>query len=124
MSDEDLNKDFSYAVFFEAIFKGGIVNKPAMAERIAALVIANAYGEDELQRQEPLEVSDHEDRWLVEGSYNRERKPEDLGPVKIWILKRDGRILDLELPRFLEVAPEVEEIIRKARKDGKGPIQE
>lgn len=112
--------DFSYALLLEEIAKGGIVTKPAMAEGIAALVIANAYGEDELRRQEPLEVSDQEDRWLVEGSYNRARKPEDVGPVRIWILKRDGRILDLALPRILEVPPEVKEIVRKARRDGEG----
>ncbi len=104
--------------------KGGIVNKPAMAEAIAALVIANAWGEDQLRRQRPLEVSDHDDRWLVEGSYNKERKPEDDGPVKIWILKRDGRILDLALPRILEVPPEVKEIIRKTRKDREGSGKE
>ena len=117
MSDDD----FSFGVFLEGVAKGGIVNKPTMAEAIAALVIANAWGEDQLRRQRPLEVSDHDDRWLVEGSYNKERKAEDVGSVKIWILKRDGRILDLGLPRILEVPPEVKEIIRKAGKDGEGP---
>ena len=34
-------------------------------EAIAALVIANAWGEDQLRRQRPLEVSDHDDRWFV-----------------------------------------------------------
>ena len=85
------------------VISGGIVNNPDIATDIAALIIANHYGEDQLEKQKPLVASDQSDQWLVEGSYNKNRSIEGPGPIKIWIRKRDARIMEMEAPSIMKI---------------------
>ena len=101
------------------IARGGIVNKPGLALRISELLIADIYGEEELEMQRPLEVEEKDDRWLITGSHNKDREVEGLGPAEVIMSKKDGRILSISMPRILKVPPEVKEIIKKGRSVGK-----
>jgi len=94
------------------ILKGGIVTNPEMALKIAELVIANVYSADDLEQQRPLTVSDQSDRWLVEGSYNKDRKIEGWGAAKVVIKKSDGQILEVYIPMVMLPHPDVHKYLR------------
>ncbi|MDH3472782.1 MAG: YbbC/YhhH family protein [Rhodospirillales bacterium] len=102
----------SYFLLFQEM-QGGVVNNPKIAIDIAELVIANVYGDNEVRLQKPFEALDESDRWRIEGSYNRDRRIEGHGPIKIWIRKRDAKIIDAVIPAIMEVPEEVQEMIRE-----------
>jgi hypothetical protein len=84
-----------------------------MATRELALVMAetifkNVYGEDNFKTQEPLQIIDSGDRWIVEGS----RRPEDYpappgeaanGKTRIVILKINCQVVSLN--QFAQLPP-------------------
>lgn len=107
-SEED-----EYSVVLHDIARGGIVNKPELALRISELLIADIYGEDELEMQQPLEVEEKDDRWLITGSHNRNGEVDGLGPAEVIISKKDGRIINISIPRILKIPPEVKDMIKK-----------
>jgi hypothetical protein len=102
----------SYFLHFQEM-QGGVVNNPKIAIDIAELVIANVYGDNEVKLQRPFEVFDESDRWRIEGSYNRDKKIEGPGPIKVWIRKRDAKIIDVINPFIMKVPPEVKKIIKQ-----------
>ena len=95
----------NHAILLQSILRGGVVNNPKIAKEIAALIIENTYGQDELARQTPLIVHDDQDRWIIEGSYNKEKKQEGDGPVVVIMKKRDAQIVDLHLATIVKLAP-------------------
>lgn len=113
------SEDHETSMLLHDIARGGIVNKPGLALRISELLIADIYGEEELEMQRPLEVEEKDDRWLITGSHNKDREVEGLGPAEVIMSKKDGRILSISMPRILKVPPEVKEIIKKGRSVGK-----
>jgi hypothetical protein len=91
----------------------GVVNNADLALKIAELLVANAYGPEQLERQRPLSVEEQDDAWVVTGNYNKDRKIEGWGPARVAIKKRDAQITDLEVPYILPVPPEAGEIIER-----------
>ena len=94
------------------VLKGGIVNKPEMALNIAELVITNVYSVADLEQQTPLTVSDESDRWVIEGSYNKDRKIEGWGAAKVVIKKSDGQILEVYIPMVMFPHPDVKKYLK------------
>lgn len=101
----------SVTIYLLGVLNGGVVNNQELAIGIAELVVSNVYGQEELERQRPLTALDQSDRWLVEGSYNLERRGGDVGPLKMWISKSDAQILDIQVPQILAVPPEVRSLM-------------
>lgn len=99
-------------VMLHELLKGGLVNNPEIATRIAELVIANAYGQEQLDKQRPLTATEQDDRWLIEGSYNRERAQEGPGAARISISKRDAQILELTIPYVVPLTAEERRAIK------------
>ncbi len=68
-----------------------------IAEKIAEMVIANIFGEEELELQIPLQTKDLVDRWMIEGSrsYDFDHPIDQMmnGRVIIEILKRNCQIV-------------------------------
>jgi hypothetical protein len=65
------------------------------AIEIVRRVIRDRYGQDEVNRNEPLTVQDDGDTWLVGGttSSSAGSKPAWMGPIKARLAKFDGQIL-------------------------------
>jgi hypothetical protein len=103
------------SVALQAALNGGVVNNAQLALRIAELLCANAYGEDSLERQKPLSVSDLTDRWVITGSYNKGSSREGEGPLVISIMKRDGQVLEPYQNKIMFPPAEVKEMLRKPR---------
>jgi hypothetical protein len=74
---------------------GGVVFDDDLARAVAEALFEHHYGDDELKRQKPLIVEDKGDYWRVEGSWNRDFKIDDSGPLFLSIHKYDGRVFDL-----------------------------
>ena len=102
------------------MLNGGLVTEPSSARAIAEVIVADAYGADELERQRPLVVVEEDDRWHVAGSFNERRQCDQRGPVSLWIRKRDAAVLDINMPFIMCVPPDVHEIIDRdmERRDG------
>jgi hypothetical protein len=70
------------------------------AEAIVRLIVADEFGQAEVERNEPLSVRDDGESWLVSGSQPGPagaldpKAPSWAGPVQVRIAKFDGRILD------------------------------
>jgi hypothetical protein len=96
---------------FHEILNGGIVNNVEVATKIAELVVSNAYGPLELERQKPFKVIDLKDRWRIEGSYNVDHSIEGPDPVELVIAKRDAQIYELSLPQIMLISPEVTKLL-------------
>lgn len=101
----------SYFLIFQEM-QGGVVNNPKIAIGIAELVISNIYGDDEVRLQRPFDAIDESDRWRVEGSYNQDKKIEGHGPVRIWIRKRDAKIIDIVNPVIMNALEEIKKPIK------------
>jgi len=83
-----------------------------LAEKIATLILRQKYGEDELQRQQPLRVEDKGDVWGVRGSFNIDRVLEGPGPFIIELQKRDARVLNILFEGVIKVLPDVQDLLR------------
>ncbi len=110
-----VSEDKSYFLHLQEM-QGGIVNHSNIAISMAELVIASVYGNNEVQLQRPLLAYDETDRWLVVGSYNRARDIEGHGPIKVWIRKRDAKVIDLISPVVLKMDPEARKIVQQELK--------
>ena len=93
------------------LLKGGLITRPESALALAEVIVVGAYGEEELERQKPFVVADEDDRWHVAGSFNQDRQCDQSGPVSLWIRKSNAAVIDISLPFFLCVPPDVEELI-------------
>ena len=80
---------------------GALIDKPRTAIALASVFIEDLYGNDELQRQEPLAAHDDGKQWIVEGSYNSGQTQEGTGSVRIVIDKFDGHLIDATLPYLM-----------------------
>jgi hypothetical protein len=98
-------------VWLLSMLKGGIVNDADTALKLAELVIASAYGAEEVEQQRPLTATDQADRWLIEGSLNKDRKVEGRGAVKVLIRKSDCRVLDLAVPIVMFPHPDAKKYL-------------
>lgn len=77
--------------------RGGVVFDANLARAVGEALFESHYGGDELKRQLPLIIEDKEDYWRIEGSWNRDFKVDDSGPLFLSIHKYDGRVFDLGL---------------------------
>lgn len=99
------------ALMMNDLLKGGLITRPESALALAEVIIASAYGADELDRQMPLAVADGEDRWHVAGSFNQGLQCDQSGPVTLWIRKSNAAVIDIDLPFMMCVPPDVQEMI-------------
>jgi len=90
--------------------QGGLIRTAELAVQIAEALCAAHYGKDELEQQKPLLAIDKENRWRVEGSFNRDGKIVGGGNFFLSIEKYDGRVTDIG--RWFR-NPEGEEFVRK-----------
>jgi hypothetical protein len=79
-------------------FGGRILASKHIAKTMAEMLIAQEYGDTELEAQRPLKVSELDDRWLIEGrdEYRKMEPPFEqslVGPVTVEILKRNCRVI-------------------------------
>lgn len=89
----------------QEMLNGGIINKPELAVGISELIIANAYGREELVLQRPLSATDLDNQWLIEGNTNRTQISDGRGPIRILMRKTDAAILDVRLPLIMSTSP-------------------
>ena len=118
MADENGDK-LGYFLHLQEILNGGVISTADVAVKMAELVVAHLYGEDEVTRQRPFEAKDEGDHWHVEGSWNRDRRTEGEGAAKIWIRKRDAKIMDMTMAAVMHISPEVRRILDEALKEEK-----
>ncbi len=111
MADE---QEDASIVLHEAL-RGGLVTTPELAVKLAELLLVSAYDEQRLEQQKPLIATDQGDRWLIEGSYNKDGKIEGIGPAKIIMLKRNAQVLYLAIPRVMHLSPEMKEYVKQAQ---------
>ena len=83
------------------------------AENFAAVLVTNAAGEEELQRQMPLIVNDNGDTWLVNGRGNVTHAKEGPGPFRLEVEKTDGRVLDMWFEWVIEMPPSVQALLSR-----------
>jgi hypothetical protein len=100
------------------MFKGGVIFDAEHARALGELILEHHCEPSQRDRQRPLSVQEQGDCWLVEGSWNRERRitnPEEdnFGPFHMLIWKGDGRILDFGLPLLLPSVAESLEALQK-----------
>lgn len=103
--------EHSMTLIINDIPKGGLITKQDSALALAELIIASAYGAEELDRQMPLSVADEDDRWLVAGSFNQDRQCDQSGPVTLSIRKSNAAVIDIRLPFFMCVPADVQDVI-------------
>jgi hypothetical protein len=84
--------------------RGGIVNKPTIALKLSEIYISAAYGNEELARQLPLAATDEGNSWLIQGS--AKQRAQQRGAVVVRIVKENGRVLNLIVPRHLNDGPD------------------
>jgi hypothetical protein len=56
---------------------GPILSDETVARDFASLILKHAHGEAELTRQQPLQVTDAGEDWLIKGSVRPGERPED-----------------------------------------------
>lgn len=69
------------------------------AAQLIRLIVTDEYGQDELDRNEPLSVREDGDVWIVDGAPGEQHaqvhgRPRGAGPLFARISKFDGQILD------------------------------
>ena len=94
---------------------GGVVSDADLARGLGEVLLEYHLGKDELSRQRPLVVTDKDDFWRVEGSWNRDNKLEGNGPFFLSIYKFDGRVVDIGTSMVLHPHPDVAKIIEEHR---------
>ena len=67
---------------------------------LAEMVFKRVYGEDDFKMQQPLTISDDDDRWMIVGNRRSEEPSTQTGnlldgPVEMIVLKRNGQIVKL-----------------------------
>ncbi len=103
-------------LYYQEILRGGVINNQQVAVKMAELVVESLYSNDEAERQKPFQARDLGDRWLVEGSHNKDKKIEGHGPVKMWIRKRDAKVIDFFLPEIMKISPEARDVLKDVLK--------
>ncbi|HLI13223.1 MAG TPA: NTF2 fold immunity protein [Alphaproteobacteria bacterium] len=102
--------------YIDRLLDTKMIDNADIASRLAELLITNHYGLAQMEAQRPYSVIDQEDQWVVTGSRNKDREDEGLGPAKIIIRKKDGKILDMHIPYVLHPHPDVRPILAHAQK--------
>jgi len=63
-----------------------------LARKLATVLIEHHYGADELRQQQPLNLTDEGENWLIKGS--APRRQDDISAMVVRLNKRDGRIVN------------------------------
>jgi hypothetical protein len=87
---------------------------PSTVQKFAAIIIENARGKAELNRQLPLLIEDKVETWFVNGSGNVDRAVEGPGPCRLEIEKRDARVVDMWFEWILKTPPEAKALLRSS----------
>ena len=102
------------SVFLQQMIHGGIINNSDIARKIAEILIVALYGEDELARQEPLEITDQDGLWVIQGSHNKDRKNEGAGSFHVELRRRDCQVMKIYVETVPPPPPEdVKEIVQQ-----------
>ena len=99
------------ALMMNEMLKGGLITNPESALALAEVIISSAYGDEELDRQLPLIVTDEDDRWHVTSNFNQDRQCDQSGPVSLLIRKTNAAVIDISLPFIMCVPPDVQDLI-------------
>ena len=91
-----------------------LVPDAEMARHLGETYAGLLYGADEQHRQQPFVASEQGDCWLIEGSWNRDKKLSEEGWFYAVIWKYDGRIVDFGIRLHIEYSPADRELINKA----------
>jgi hypothetical protein len=94
-------------IFFAKALFGPLLGDETVARALAELILTRLYGEAELARQQPLQVTDDGIDWLVRGAYQEVGKPLGNGSWFIRARKSDCRV---EKFGHLEPRPVPEEV--------------
>ena len=101
---------------------GGVVTKSETAVAIAAAILLENQGAEELARQQPLKAEDEGDAWTVRGSYEDPSLAPGLGAWSVRILKDDAqvtkmghRLMRLDAPEPVKVMARQEKARRKGQ---------
>jgi hypothetical protein len=81
-------------VLLKYLVEGGLLKDGQLARKIAALLIEHHYGADELGQQQPLNLADEGQNWLITGSAPRREDFDDRSAMVVRLSKRDGRIVN------------------------------
>jgi hypothetical protein len=85
----------------------------ADVESFSSVVIVNASGEDELQRQAPLFIEDRGETWLVRGNPNAGSSSDGPGPCYLEVRKKNGQVLDMWFEWVTAIPEEVKALFRR-----------
>jgi len=97
---EDLNILLKYLV------EGGVLKDGELARKLATVLIEHHYGADELRQQQPLNLTDEGENWLVKGSARRRK--DDLSAMVVRLSKRDGRLINFHQIYHITPSPDVD----------------
>ena len=113
-------ENYNPSVVWQQVIRGGLVNNADTARKIAEIFIVDLYGAGELTRQEPLKVSDGGETWVIEGSYNSDRRTEGVGAVRIVLEKKDCQVKEAYRAEIIHPPPAVQKIINDELKKRQG----
>jgi hypothetical protein len=109
---QDLRASGDPSLMIAEMNYGGVFVDADHARAVAELLLEAHEGTDELARQRPLTVQDKGDFWRVEGSWNREMKPDERaghrarGPFFATFWKLDGRVLEFGVYGIMPPPPD------------------
>jgi len=83
--------------------EGGVLKDGELARKLATVWIEHHYGADELRRQQPLNLTDEGENWLVKGS--APRGADDLSAMVVRLSKRDGRLVNFHQIHHITPSP-------------------
>ena len=88
-------KPVNTLMFAVQVARGGVVFSAEAAIRIAELLCEVHHGVEEMAAQRPFVATDKGTCWRVEGSRNRPKTVDGIGPFFLTIDKHDGRVTEI-----------------------------
>ncbi len=108
------------AMRLQQLYGGGLVKDSKTAEKLAEVLIEGQYGEAELDRQKPLQLTDSGDKWLIVGKpAGAESQIAGIGRISIAIDKSDAKVVEFRSEYKMMVPPEAQRAIEKYNKEKK-----
>ncbi len=90
----------SNLMYVRGIINGGLILQSEMAIKLAEVFLCYTYSEQHLEQQRPLVATERNEKWYIEGSYNKVKNVGDLGPALVILEKKNGRVLECAIPKI------------------------
>ena len=102
-------------IFFSKALFGPLLNDEEIVRAFAALILKRIHGDAELEKQQPLRVTDQGTDWVVMGSYQEPSRLPGTGAWFVRVRKSDCRVEKFGHYEPLDIPDEVKALIARAK---------